>query len=147
MDYLVKPVRIADLTDSVAKVLSSIPDDDYGKRLETARLQFNDPSRIILPEPAGFTVIETKDIIKLEADLTYTHFFLTGRRKLTYHRVLKSFEDLLGIHPNFMRVHRSHLVNLDHVQSYSTQGVIKLTDGLTAPLGDSFREKFEDYFR
>lgn len=146
IDYLVKPVSISDLKEAVVKVTSSLPDEAYGRRLENARLQYNDPSKIILPEPSGFSVFEIRDIIKLEADLTYTHFFMTGRRKFTYHRVLKNFEDLLGIHPNFMRVHRSHLVNLDHVQSYSGQGLIKLSEGMTAPLGDSYRERFESFF-
>lgn len=147
IDFLAKPVSIPELVIAVEKVVAAIPDDDYYKRLENARLQYNNPMKVILPEPSGFSVTETKDIIKLEADQSYTHFFLSDRKKMTFHRVLKCFEDLLAVHPNFMRVHRSHLVNLDHVMSFSVHGLIKLSDGLTAPLGDSYREKFEEYFR
>ncbi len=146
VDYLAKPVSIAGLREAVTRVMATLPDDEYRIRIENARLQYNDPSRIIVPDAGGFFIIDAADIIKLEADQTYTHFFLTDRRKHTCHRLLKSFEDLLSIHPNFMRVHRSHLINLNHVRAYSTQGVIKLTDGLTSPLGDSYRERFEGYF-
>lgn len=147
VDYLVKPVSIRELVDAVSKVTIGRPDNEYAGKIEAARRQAADPTKIVLHDSAGFSVVEINEIIKLEADGNYTSLFLTGQRKLTYYRILKEFEGILGIHANFMRVHRSYMINLDHVRSYSAQGVIRLSDGLTASLGDSFRENFLASFK
>ena len=72
--------------------------------------------------------------------------YLTGNRKLTYCKILKEFEDLLKENESFMRVHRSNIINLDHLKSFSNDGILKLKDGLTASLGNSFRHLFMDHF-
>jgi len=146
VDYLVKPVSIRELVDAVSKFTSDCPDQEYTGKIEAARRQVADPSKIVLHDSSGFSVLEIGEIIMLEADGNYTNLFLTGQRKLTYYRILKEFEGILGVHANFMRVHRSYMVSLDHVRSYSAQGVIRLSDNLTASLGDSFREQFLSRF-
>ncbi|MEI7983915.1 MAG: LytTR family DNA-binding domain-containing protein [Bacteroidota bacterium] len=146
IDFLLKPVRISDLVDAVNKAIATHPDEEYSRRLDAARLQFTDTSKVILHEASGFTIIDASEIIKLEANANYTNLYLTGQRMLSYCKILKDFEEILQPHPNFMRVHRSHLINIDHVVTFSKQGVIKLTEGITAALGDSYREKFLEYF-
>ncbi len=146
IDFLLKPVSIADLKAAVEKALSAKPDEDYQRRVEAAALQFSEPDKIVLHESSGFKVLEAKNIIQLQANGSYTIFYLTGNQQLSYCKILKEFEDLLQTHKDFMRVHRSHIINLSHVQSFSAQGVIRLTDGIIASLGDSYRERFLEYF-
>jgi two-component system LytT family response regulator len=146
VDFLSKPVKIQDLIDAVKLIAEKDLNDAYRLSIDHAKRQFEDPSRMILHEVSGFTVIETDEIIKLEANGNYTDFYLTGGRKLTYCRILKDFEVLLQSHSNFMRVHKSFLINLNHVRSYSKQGEIKLTDEATANLGDKYRNRFKAYF-
>jgi len=147
LDFLLKPVRILDLMESVKLATSSHPNEEYDRKIEAAVRQFSDPAKIIMHESTGFTIVDVSEIIMLEAEANYTHFYLTDHRKLNYCRILKEFEGLLKIHPQFMRVHRSYLINLDHVVSYSSQGVIKLKEGILASLGNSFRDAFLQYFR
>jgi two-component system LytT family response regulator len=147
IDFLLKPVRISDLIEAVKIATSSNLDEEYARKIEAASKQFADPAKIILHEATGFTIFEMAEIIMLEAEANYTHLFLTGRRKLSYCRILKEYEELLEIHAQFMRVHRSYLINLDHVVSYNSQGVIKLSEGLSASLGNSYRETFLHYFQ
>ena len=146
VDYLLKPVVIKDLIESVEQVGKQILDGAYQNRLEGARRQFAYPDHIIVSDASGFQVISTKDIIKLEADANYTHIYLTGTHKLTFCRILKEFEDLLKTHQNFIRCHKSFIINIDHVKSYSRQGNIRLTEGLTANLGDTFKDDFMQHF-
>lgn len=146
VDFLCKPVKINDLINAVKIVTEKHLNEDYRLNLDIAKRQFEDPSRLILHEVSGFTIIETVEIIKLEANGNYTDLYLTGGRKLTYCRILKDFEELLESHSNFMRVHKSFLINLNHVKSYSRQGEIKLTEEVTANLGDKYRNRFKEYF-
>ncbi len=147
VDFLLKPVRIADLVEAVQLATSSQPGEEYARKIDATVKQFSDPAKIILHESTGFTIVDISEIIMLEAEANYTHFYLTDHRKLTYCRILKEFEELLKIHPQFMRVHRTYLINLDHVVSYTSQGVIKLKEGILASLGNSFRDAFLQYFR
>ena len=146
VDFLFKPVTAPDLIEAVKRVSQKELTEAYQERPEGARLQFENPSRLILREVSGFTIIETSEIIKLEASGNYTDVYLTGMRKHTYCRILKEFVKLLEAHPNFMRVHKSFFINLDHVISYSKQGEIKLIENLTAQVGDTFKKKFLAHF-
>ena len=98
-------------------------------------------------DSGGFIVVNCREIIKLEADGNYTNIYLSWKRKLTYCRILKEFVDLLRSHHVFFRTHRSFIVNLEHVKSYSKQGIITLTEDHTANLGNSYRDEFIRYFQ
>jgi two-component system, LytTR family, response regulator len=146
VDYLLKPIVIKELVNAVDLAGKQILDGAYQNRLEGARRQFLNPEQITIFDSSGFQVIPVNDIIKLEADANYTHLYLTGNRKLTYCRILKEFADLLKNHDQFIRTHKSYIVHLSHVKSYSHQGVIKLTEGLSANLGDTYRDNFLVWF-
>ncbi|MBI4647511.1 MAG: LytTR family transcriptional regulator [Bacteroidia bacterium] len=65
----------------------------------------------------GFELIAIKDFIRFEADGKYTWCFLVNGEKILSTKNLKEFEDLLSDY-NFLRVHHSHLVNMEHIQYY-----------------------------
>ena len=46
---------------------------------------------------------------------------------------------------NFMRVHRSYIVNLKRISSY-TKGRIFLDNGEYIPLGENYKERFLEWF-
>lgn len=146
VDFLVKPVNISDLIEAVKRAIEKQLNEDYRLKIETTKRQFENPFRLILHEISGFTIIETNEIIKLEAAGNYTDIYLIGNRKLTYCKLLKDFEALLKTHPNFMRVHKSFIINLDHVKSFSKHGMIELIEKYNIPLGDSYRSKFLAFF-
>jgi two-component system, LytTR family, response regulator len=68
------------------------------------------------------------DILRCEADSNYTTFFLKDEQKIVVSKSLKEYEELLaGI--NFLRVHKSHLVNMDYVKKYDSRtGILYLID-------------------
>lgn len=147
VDFILKPISINELVEAVGTVVSNGIDGTYQMRIENVIHQLSNPDKITLMDSNGFVVIEIREIIKLEANGNYTDIYLTGQRKLTYCRILKEFSDLLKNHPDIFRTHRSYLVNLAHVKSFTNQGIIKLSEDNTAHLGDSCREKFISYFR
>ncbi len=74
-----------------------------------------------------------------------TNFYITGNRKIVSSKNLKHFESLLEDH-NFIRVHHSYLININHVSSYTRQGEILLTEGNKSYLGDSYKNDFINLF-
>lgn len=145
VDYLLKPVRIDELTDAVSKVRETI---GTGLSPEIITSLINNlkegPARqstLIIPHLKGFEVLKVPEIIMCQADGYCTNFFLTGNRKVISSKNLKHFSGLLE-DQDFMRVHHSYLINLEHVTAYTRQGEILLSGGLKASLGNSYKNEF-----
>jgi two-component system LytT family response regulator len=147
VDYLLNPINKNELVEAVHMAVNSPVDEQYRKRLNGIHQQYPDPEKIILADSSGFQIINASEIICLEANGNYTDLYLVGDRKLTYCRILKEFANLLRDHKFIKRVHRSYIVNLNHIKSFSNDGIIKLQEGHTASVGDSFREDFLSFFQ
>jgi two-component system, LytTR family, response regulator len=147
IDFLLKPLHVPELINAVKSIPQNAINDRYQNKIENFRRQILDPEKIILMDSNGFLVLDPSEIVKVEANGNYSDIYLTNNRKLTYCKILREFEEFLKMHKNFMRTHRSFIINLHHVKSFSRQGVIKMTEENTAHCGDSFKEEFLSCFR
>jgi len=147
IDFILKPVNIHELVKAVQLALGNPADEQYRQRLEGVRQQYLDPDKIVLVDTNGFQVINVSEIICLEASGNYTDIFLTGNRKLTFCRILKEFATLLEDNKFIKRTHRSYMVNINYIISYSNDGIIKLQEEHNASLGDSYRDDFLSCFK
>ncbi|MDX9728174.1 MAG: LytTR family DNA-binding domain-containing protein [Bacteroidales bacterium] len=149
LDYLLKPVKIDEIIDAVARVRSAesrgISTEIINSLLSNLKSSSARQSTLIIPNLKGFEVLKVNDIIMCQADGYCTNFLLAGNRKVISSKNLKHFDGLLE-DQNFMRVHHSYMVNLDHVSGYTRQGEILLSDGLKAYLGDSYKAEFTKRF-
>ena len=149
IDYLLKPVKIDELIDAVARVRSTstpgITSEIISSLLNNIRGNSPRQSTLIITNIKGFEVLRVTDIIMCQADGYCTNFHLSGNRKVVSSRNLKHFDGLLA-DQNFLRVHHSYLVNLDHVTGYTRQGEILLSEGLKAFLGDAYKNEFVKKF-
>jgi two-component system LytT family response regulator len=77
----------------------------------------------------GRTVFLTPDvIIFLEGEGNYTYIYTNTGKKYLVSRTLKSLAEQLN--PNFMRVHKSYLVNVDYVvERLEDDRLLKLSCG------------------
>jgi two-component system, LytTR family, response regulator len=145
VDYLLKPIRIDELVDAVAKVRAAtdpgISSEIVNALMKNIRSDSVRQSSLIIPNLKGFDVLKVPDIIMCQADGYCTNFFMTGHRKVISSKNLKHFEGLLA-DQGFMRVHHSYIVNLEHITAYSRQGEINLTEDMKASLGDSYKAEF-----
>jgi two-component system LytT family response regulator len=145
VDYLLKPVKIDELTAAVEKVKNNVGEATSIEKITAvlkslSEASFSQPT-IVVSNIKGFEVLRINDIIMCKADGYCTNFHLTGNRKVISSKNLKQYEMLLEDH-NFIRVHHSYLVNLNHVCSFSRQGEILLFENNKAFLGDSFKREF-----
>jgi two-component system, LytTR family, response regulator len=106
------------------------------------------PAKIALPQLGGINILDVNEIISLQADSNYTIIHKRDMQKLVVTRTLKDFEDILDA-AAFMRIHKSHIVNLQYIVEYSTSdgGVVKMEDGNVWPVSrrqlDAFMEKMK----
>ena len=72
-----------------------------------------------------------------------TTFFFAGENKMMVTKTLKEFEELLDEY-DFIRVHNSHLINLNHVAKYTKGegGVVTMSDGAEVDVSRRKKEEF-----
>lgn len=134
LDYLLKPICPDDLRDAVKRHLSKRDNRRQKKLLYdnlTSNIEKRDVKdfRLAVPSAEGVFFFMVNDILRLEADRNYTIIHLRGKRPFIASKTLKHFEEMLEKF-RFMRTHKSHLVNLDHVVRISNNNeFIILSDG------------------
>jgi two-component system LytT family response regulator len=146
VDYILKPINISEFIEAVEKVTEKRPgapafEKNYGELLENLRSAI--PMKLAIPTAEGMEYLNTREIIRIEADRSYCWFHLTEKRKRLVSKNLKEYQDLLSDR-NFFRPHNSHLVNLEFVKKYVRQegGYIEMTDGAQIPVSRVKRELF-----
>jgi two-component system LytT family response regulator len=129
--YLLKPLNIEELIKATEKISQSEPESPVSssgilkENLSSGRIR-----KILIPTLNGFEVIKVEEIIRVSGSGNYTELHLSGQRRKTVSRVLKYFEELLQ-HDDFIRVHKSHLVNMDYAVGWhrGKGGYLELSDG------------------
>ncbi|TDO03994.1 LytR/AlgR family response regulator transcription factor [Sunxiuqinia elliptica] len=118
-DYILKPININELKQAVHKVSERIHQKRSAEQINQLRYNSQHPQnpRIGLPTADRIEFIEVKSIIRCQGESNYTHLFFENRKPLLVAKTLVEFEELLKEH-HFIRAHKTHLVNLNHVQSY-----------------------------
>ncbi|MFZ9954863.1 MAG: LytR/AlgR family response regulator transcription factor [Flavobacteriales bacterium] len=99
--------------------------------------------KIILPILEGFEVINVADVVRCEAADNFTNFYLTSGKKLMICRTLKFYEDCLTEF-DFVRVHKSHLVNIQYVTKYTKGkgGFVTMSDGAEVDVSPAKKDEF-----
>ncbi len=120
--YILKPIDIDELMLAVDKIVKEKTEDKLSIRskilLENIQAEKRQNQKIILPLMDGFEVVKIKDIIRCQANDNFTDFhFLSDKKKQMICRTLKHFDELLTDY-DFVRVHKSHLVNFHHIVKY-----------------------------
>jgi len=85
--------------------------------------------KLCIPSIKGFQVVDIQDIIYCEAKSNYTNFHFTNHPLICASRPIHEYEELLA-DCFFLRIHKSYLINLQHVKEYlrGEGGVIVLSN-------------------
>ncbi|HUZ60352.1 MAG TPA: LytTR family DNA-binding domain-containing protein [Hanamia sp.] len=119
-DYLVKPVAVKDLQNSVNRLVNThrhqIPEklDVLRQNLSNSRSQ-NDKITIVTNEGVDF--YEIRQIIRIESSSNYSKIHFKDGKVLLVTKILKDFEEILMPY-RFYRIHNSHLINLSYIKKY-----------------------------
>jgi two-component system LytT family response regulator len=144
LDYLLKPVDREELEKAMQKVSIKI-NPPISQQLEILLQRINQPAapvqRIALPTMQGLEFVPVDSIISCSSSNNYTEFFLKDKKKLLVSRTLKEAEDMLADH-SFLRVHNSHIVNLNAITRYvkGEGGYLVMADGSTVDVSRSRKE-------
>lgn len=141
-DYLLKPVDTQELVDAVNRFKVRRPSREQFAELKasTERQTF---TRIAVPVGQALTFIELDNILFLKAENSYTEINFRDKTKLLVSRTLKNFEDTLQDFPEFIRSHKSYIVNKKYITNYvkSDGGYLELSDQSRIPINHDAAEQ------
>jgi len=136
VDYILKPVNIRELKQTVKKLFAI---HDKAQKADIP----HGLDKLVIPSSHGFNVLIIDDIIRLEADGCYTTVVMKGGKTAVVSRTLKDFENTLP-KEKFFRIHKSHLINLQYIKDYSnlSGNLVTMADGSKVELS---RRKAPDF--
>lgn len=146
-DYLLKPVDEDRLIEAVQRVEKKMQVErkEWTETLMHNLSKTGNPNemRLCLPTLKGFIVVKLDDIIYCEAERSYTIFHLDGKRTVTVSKSLIEYDNLLQ-GTQFIRIHKSFLINLHHVKEYQRGegGMVIMTDNAEIEVSRRKKEFF-----
>jgi two-component system LytT family response regulator len=141
-DYLLKPIDPLELDNTLNRLTTS---SVSGRQLIQQSLGNQDLHRIVVKTAKEIFVIEMKDIVRCEASQGYTYFHLNNAKRILSSKTLKEYEEIMPS-SQFIRVHQSHLVNLNYVSKYVRDGNILLKNTEEIPVSIRKRQEFLTHF-
>jgi len=147
LDYILKPVNISELHTALDKAKSRI---EHQTHLSTdyisviKEIYSKKSKRIRIPTISGFEFIIPENLIRLEADGSYTNTFFTDGKQLMISKTIKDLKSLFSSNM-FFRSHRSHIINLYHIVRFERgKNNIIMADNSVIPLSRKRVELFNE---
>ena len=135
VDYLLKPFGLQDFIRAANRLK-----DRLSPQIGNVE---GEESDIFVKTDYRMVKISIQDIRYVEGMSEYLKLHLDSQPKpIITLLAMKTLEEKLP--PNFMRIHRSYIVNLDKIQEVNKNRVIMDSD-TSLPIGDSYKEQFNRY--
>jgi two-component system, LytTR family, response regulator len=146
IDYLLKPIDESQLSNAVKRLTDKRDGESAKTRLNILKQNLSNNSENILSIPVqnGYEYIKLDEIEFLEADGSYVHVFSSDKKQKTVSKNLKYFQAILEKNSNFVRVHRSYIINLKNIHAFSRsgRGIITMKNGREIDLARDRRTEF-----
>ncbi len=136
--YLLKPYSMLKFASTIARLLpaktgdvvNTTPTDDYffAKNKD---------------ENHKLVKVRYKDVIAIESQQNYVMIHTVGQKILTY-MSLTEIAQILGHFPNFVKYHRSFILNKDHIDSI-IGNTVRMINGVQITVGENFRKDFTTF--
>jgi len=137
VDYLLKPFGLQDFQRAANRLK---------ERLDAAPANpsaSNNTDAVFLKTDYRIVKVSIPDIRYVEAMSEYLKVWIENERKPIITLLsMKKMEERLP--SNFMRIHRSYIINLDKIQEVNKNRVIMDADTYL-PIGDSYKDAFQAY--
>lgn len=138
--YVLKPIDDYELSFAVNKAIDKIKE---GKNVQQAPV-VNNKRKIGIPNIKGIDYLNVDEILYFESVNKYTKV-VTREYSIMSSYNLGEFKKIID-ESIFFQVHRSYIVNLNHVVRYETSGAIVMEDNMQIPVSKSVRNDFIGLF-
>lgn len=118
VDYLVKPVSLTRFMKAIAKVNRLLAIENYTTAPERQVNEDKEPF-LYLKVDREMSKILLHEIIVVESKKEYSKLYLENNKQLLVKQSISSLGSLLSLH-RFLRVHRSYIVAIEKINSFTS---------------------------
>ena len=146
LDYLLKPLDILELQNAINRHIirrhhtQQTRHELVSNLIQNVQKPETDEYRLAISTSEGVFFYMPSEIIYCEGESNYTRFFLASGKTLMVSHTLKDYESILGDY-GFVRVHKSHLVNMKFVTQMDRDGFVWLQNGMSVPVSRRRKEE------
>lgn len=151
-DFLLKPVNLDELNATINRLHNRLTvrknADPIKDLLQLLKSNQQGIKKIAINSHEGFEIIDVSNIILLEAEGSYTKFYLKNNIQHLSSSGIGEYEDMLDPHV-FIRVHKSFIININEVKKYikGDGGSVILSNEKEAFLSKRKKESFLSMFK
>lgn len=140
LDYILKPLAPTNLLAAVKKMEDAISSEELNLKLKTLLNNIAEPTKnkkkIVLKTMERIYSVDLDDIIRFESDGGYTKVYLLDGKRIMVSKTMKEYDDLL-MDTGFLRVHHSHLINMNHLFCFEkAEGHVVMKDDSIVPVSN-----------
>lgn len=146
-DYLLKPIDSDELLSAIERVrekIKSTTSSTIHEQIAQTLVKSDKKQKILISDKEITEYCNPEDIIRLEARSNYTWVVFDGKKNMLVSKTLKDFEKQLDfVNTPFLRVHQSHIVNINHCLRYKREdgGLLELKDGASVSVSSTKKEE------
>jgi two-component system LytT family response regulator len=120
IDYLLKPIQPELIREAVNRVISKYNKTENILKFSALKqnLDVDNTKKIAVAIGQSIKFIDIDTIVFIKAEGAYSELVLKDESKILVSKNLKHFEDVLTISKNFIRVHKSYMINTQYVSEY-----------------------------
>lgn len=134
VDYLLKPITFKRFMQSIGKLQSFMQEEIKRQKKEAG----GDEDFLFVKSGKQVHKIEYGSVLYLEALKEYIAIHTSTEKILVYRRMKEVAETLP---PQFVRIHNSYIVNIQHIQNIGSN-MVSINE-LRLPVSNSYREQFQ----
>ena len=146
IDYILKPIDNEELHQAILRTKEVIDKESLSLKFSALLSNINAknqrPQKLILKTAERIFAIDIDDIVRCQAETSYTQFFLIDGKKILVSKNMKEYIDLL---PNnqFYRTHHAHLININYFDHFikADGGTMVMKDHSKVPVSSRKKEE------
>ena len=140
VDYLLKPISFERFFKAISKAVELLT----AKPASTTSKPADNTDHILFVKTEGKLVkVDLRELWFIEGLKDYVRLW-TSQGKLVVHSTMKNMEESLAAYSNFIRIHKSHIINMDYVTEVDGNAV-RIKDQLLL-IGNTYREEMGKLF-
>lgn len=137
--YLLKPIDVHELCDAVGRVA-----EKRAKRpLEATALPADEIETIMFHNRKGIDILDVRDIVYLEGSGSYAKLVMANAAEIKVPKNLKFVFAKLAHRTEFVKVHRSYIVNNKYISNYmrKPKPMLELAGKYQIPVSKEYKQE------
>jgi two-component system, LytTR family, response regulator len=148
--YLLKPINPLELDKAINRYKNVVPGLSVKEteKPQDERIHEIELEKLSIPTQNGMLFVDFDNVIRIQSSNKYSIVFTKEGRQHIVPKSLSRFEEVLSKR-RFIRVHDSHIVNINHLNGYlkGKGGEIIMSDGTHVPVSIRKKDALSSIFR